>query len=175
MADRPGHSRKVMMLGDIGVGKTSLARRMVFDRFETDYKATIGVDLYTCDVRFELRGATHSVELIIWDIDGDFGESVFNRIYIRGASGALVVGDVTRPSTRESMVRLGDRFQEELPGRPIAFVVNKTDLASDPAEIVLPAALETPRIPLVRTSAKSGENVERAFQTLAGAIMERGL
>ena len=43
-------SAKVMLLGDIGVGKSSLARRLVFDHFETDYKTTIGVDVLTYDL-----------------------------------------------------------------------------------------------------------------------------
>ncbi len=164
-----------MLLGDIGVGKTSLARRLVLDRFDTDYKATIGVDIYRYEMRLDPGGADRLVELVIWDIDGEFGENVFRHIYIRGASAALVVGDVLRPSTLESMIRLADRFEDELPGRPLAFVVNKMDLVEAPDALELPEALVCPRVPCVRTSAKSGLNVELAFRELAETLLERGL
>ena len=168
-------SKKVMMLGDIGVGKTSLSRRLAFGSFDSDYKATIGVELYTCDVSWELTNPNAVLKFVIWDIDGDFGESVFNRIYIKGASGALIIGDVTRPSTQESMIRLGDRFQEELPGRPFTFVLNKVDLAENAADLAVPSALSSARFPIVKTSAKSGQNVGHAFQTLAASMVERDL
>ncbi len=164
-----------MLLGDIGVGKTSLARRLVLDRFDADYKATIGVDIYTYGMRLASGGADRLVELVIWDIDGELGENVFRQVHIRGASAALVIGDATRPSTRESMIRLADRFQDELPGRPLAFVVNKMDLVEAPDALELPEALVSPRVPCVRTSAKSGLNVEPAFRGLAETILERGL
>ena len=70
---------KVMLLGDIGVGKSSLARRLVFDRFESDYKSTIGVDVLSCDVLTALG----PLRLILWDTDGDFGMSIFETVYSR--------------------------------------------------------------------------------------------
>lgn len=164
-----------MLLGDIGVGKTSLARRLVLGRFDGDYKATIGVDIYNYELSLDGEAGDSRVELVIWDIDGDLGETVFRHIYIRGASAALVIGDAARPSTQETMIRLADRFQDELPGRPLAFVVNKMDLVAAPGTFELPEALASPVIPCIRTSAKSGLNVEAAFRSLAGIILERGL
>lgn len=164
-----------MLLGDIGVGKTSLARRLVLDRFDADYKATIGVDIYSYRMALADGSAEPRIELIIWDIDGEFGENVFRHVHIRGASAALVIGDALRPSTWESMIRLADRFQDELPGRPIAFVLNKMDLVEAPDELELPEALASPGVPCFRTSAKSGLNVTSAFRELAEAILERGL
>ena len=164
-----------MLLGDIGVGKTSLARRLVFGRFDANYKATIGVDIYNHELTVPEAAGDSRVELVIWDIDGDFGETIFRHVYIRGASAALVIGDAVRPSTLESMIRLGDRFQDELPGRPVAFVVNKMGLVETPETFELPKALISPRIPCIRASAKSGSNVEAAFSGLAGTILERGL
>ncbi len=84
-------ARKIMILGAIGVGKTSLANRLAFERFETSYKATIGVDIYTTTVL--LPGKTKPTQLTLWDTDGDFGMAIFRTVYIKGASGALIVGD----------------------------------------------------------------------------------
>ena len=62
-------SRKIMLLGDIGVGKSSIVQRLVFDRFNMVYKPTIGVDVY----RYEVPASPgrEAMSLIVWDTDGD--------------------------------------------------------------------------------------------------------
>jgi Ras-related protein Rab-5C len=60
-------ARKIMLLGEIGVGKSSIARRLVFDRFEGDYKPTIGVDVYSYDVEPGPAGPQPPIKFIIWD------------------------------------------------------------------------------------------------------------
>ncbi len=167
-------ARKVMLLGDIGVGKTSLARRLVFGQFEAEYKATIGVDIYTHEVVAHVRGEDVPITLVIWDVDGDLGESIFKHAYIRGASAALIIADRTRPSTLSSMLDLAERFEDTLPGRPYRLIVNKSDLRpADAGMLQRVAALA--REPIIETSAKSGDNVRDAFQSLAGELLARGL
>lgn len=167
-------ARKVMLLGDIGVGKTSLARRLVFDRFEADYKATIGVDIYTHDVTANVRGTDVPLTLVIWDVDGDFGDSIFNHAYIRGAAGALIIADRTRASTISSMLDLSLGFADTLPGGPYRLVVNKSDLmAADDA--ALSAARKVAGAALIETSAKSGAHVADAFTAIAAEILARSL
>lgn len=166
--------RKVMLLGDIGVGKTSLARRLVLGRFDQDYKATIGVDIYTHDVVARIQGKATAVTLVIWDVDGDLGDSIFQHPYIRGASAALIISDRTRPSTLTGMLGLADRFDDALPGRPYRLVVNKIDLAPADAD-TLPRIMRLSRRPLLETSAKSGDNVGEAFEGLATELLARGM
>ena len=84
-----------MLLGEIGVGKSSLARRFVFDRFEAEYKSTIGVDILTHDTT---TADGEAMRLVLWDTDGEFGARIFDTVYVKGASGALIVSDVTRPA-----------------------------------------------------------------------------
>jgi len=165
---------KIMMLGEIGVGKTSIVRRLVLGKFDADYKATLGVDIYT----YTLDSgdfASIPVELAIWDIDGDIGESIFGHIYIQGASGALVVGDAARPSTHQSMVNVSQQFQAYLPGRPLSLVLNKMDLVPAPDALDLAPLERTGNAPLETTSAKTGENVVRAFYGLTKEVIGRGL
>jgi Ras-related protein Rab-5C len=157
-------SAKVMLLGDIGVGKTSLARRFVFDKFEADYKTTIGVDVQTHDVTLD-DGAT--LRLVLWDTDGDFGSRIFETVYLLGANGAIVVADASRPGTLAKMEMLADRFEERFPGRPVARIVNKLDLA--PAGFVLPQIARE----IVSTSAKTGDGVSEMFVRLAAALWRR--
>lgn len=166
-------AKKLMLLGEIGVGKSSLARRLVFDRFEFDYKPTIGVDVYRYDVPGD--GGRPTTSLIIWDTDGNFGDSIFKHIYIKQAAGAMIIGDVSRPSTLDTMVKLGEGFAAAFPGRFIGYIVNKTDLVADANAAVLPAALARMGTDVFRTSAKANFNVQSAFINAANTIFRRGL
>lgn len=166
-------NKKLLLLGEIGVGKTSLVRRLVHGTLASDYKATMGVDLY----RYEVKGIGHSqqqsLDLVIWDLDGNLGVSIFRHVYSKGASGALIIGDVMRRSTLEQMVVLANAFQDAMPGREFSFVVNKLDLIGAQDPDVLPEALRTSRHPLVWTSALTSENVKPAFSQTADAILRR--
>lgn len=161
---------KIMLLGEIGVGKSSLVRRLVLDRFEIDYKPTIGVDVY----RYEVPAAPGrpAVSLIIWDTDGNFGEAIFRHVYMKEAAAALIVGDATRIETLDSMAVLGAGFRDAFPGRHLAYVVNKLDLVGE-ALPALPEPLTRPGTTLTRTSALTGHNVQAAFHQAAATIARR--
>jgi len=164
-------SAKVMLLGDIGVGKTSLARRLVFGKFDADYKTTIGVDILTHELKLFGRPEEIWAKLLLWDTDGDFGHHIFKSVYIAGASGALVVADASRPQTIGKMFMLAAGFAEALPGRPVLGLVNKADILRPDL-----AGLDRLGLPLeqvILTSAKSGENVEAAFEGIAETIYRR--
>lgn len=165
---------KVMLLGDIGVGKTSLVRRLVYNCFQHDYKATIGVDVYTHDFTLETAAGPIPARELIWDIDGDFGESIFKQIYIKGATAALVIGDCTRKATLASVITLAQTFQDQFPGRPVILAANKTDLVSDDEQSNLIAPLQVLGLPILETSAKTGTNVQHSFESLAGMAHDRG-
>ena len=160
-------SAKVMLLGDIGVGKSSLARRLLFDTFESEYKTTIGVDVRTCDV----TTSEGPLRLILWDTDGDFGMSIFETLYMRGASAAVIVADASRPATLVKLANLSRGFAERLPGREIRAVINKVDLAE--GALPQPPAEVDPSF-VVKTSAKTGAGVRELFEGLAAGILRRG-
>lgn len=166
-------ARKIMLLGEIGVGRSSIARRLVFDRFEADYMPTLGVDVYSYEIEPPSGTTADGLTFVIWDTDGNFGEAILSHVYIKEAVGALVVGDLTRRSTLQRMVELGNKFLEAMPGRYWAFLLNKSDLESAATE--LPPELVKSTIPMLRTSAKTGENVKDAFLRAADAIRRRGL
>ena len=88
-------TRKIMLLGEIGVGKTSIARRLSFDVFDEDYKATIGSDIYVYEVEPAPDGVPF--KFVVWDTDGKFGNVIFKSVYIKEAQAAIIVGDVSRP------------------------------------------------------------------------------
>ncbi len=165
-------AHKVMLLGEIGVGKSSLARRLVFDRFSSDYKPTIGVEVYRYEVKPEVAGVAAS--LILWDTDGNFGDAIFQHVYLKQAAGAVIVADQSRPDTVDSMIRLAKGFGEVLPGRVVHFILNKSDLINEEQRRELDGRLGTTQIPMTRTSALSGSQVEAAFVLTAQAIVRRG-
>jgi small GTP-binding protein len=164
-------SAKVMLLGDIGVGKTSLARRLVFGKFEADYKTTIGVDILTHELK--LVGTPEDIwaKLLLWDTDGDFGHHIFKSVYIAGASGALVVADASRPATIAKMYALAADFCDSMPGRPVLGLINKADIVRP--DLAAHDRLGLPQEQVMVTSAKSGENVNAAFEDIAGTIYRR--
>ncbi len=166
-------ARKVMLLGEIGVGKSSIVQRLVFDRFDLNYKPTIGVDVYRYEVP---ETATRPrMALIVWDTDGNFGEQIFRHVYMREASAAVIVGDATRPQTLDTLAGLADGFRASFPGRTLSLVVNKLDLVAEESELVLPAALTRPGLALHKTSAKTGQNITTVFSETADAIDRRRL
>jgi GTPase SAR1 family protein len=164
-------SAKVMLLGDIGVGKSSLAKRLIFGKFDSDYKTTIGVDILSYELALPAIEPPVLAKLMLWDTDGDFGHHIFKSVYIAGASGALVVSDASRPPTIQKMFDLAAAFLERLPGRSVRCVVNKTDIVTpDLSGMDLRGILMEQ---VCFSSAKTGEGVAAAFASIAGDIHRR--
>lgn len=161
--------RKVCMLGATSVGKTSLVRRFVESIFSEKYQATIGVKI---DRKLVQLDGTQ-VSLLLWDLQG---EDEFQRVrlsYLRGASGLIYVADGTRPETLATTRSIRASAEETVGAVPSVLLLNKCDLAAAWAldEAVVEANRPT-GIPIVRTSAKSGENVEQAFDSLVRRMVQ---
>ena len=164
----PSLTAKVLLLGDIGVGKTSLARRFVFDRFEGTYKTTLGVDILTHDLPLGPACDDAVLRLVLWDTDGDFGDRIFSTAYALGAQGAMIVADASRPDTLLHMGQLAMDFGDRFPGRPMRAIVNKIDLAPAHERRFVVPDLDPDEI--APTSALTGEGVTELFQSLGRAI-----
>ena len=163
-----------MLLGEMGVGKTSIARRLAFGTFGGDYKSTIGVEILTYEITDGPGG--HPFQFLIWDTDGSFGDAIFETVYLTNAQAALFVADVARPSTFNTVAHLADLFDQRLPGRYAAVVLNKMDLLDDATQVpALPVALAEHGRPVVHTSAKTGRGVVETFHDAAETIVRRGL
>ena len=158
-------SKKVILVGHFGVGKTSLIKRFVHQKFSDDYLTTIGVKI---DKKvLHVDGA--EMTLIIWDIAGETNQSKIPKSYQLGAHGVLYVFDITRPSTYDNLHEQLNYLRSILPLVPIEVIANKKDLLSaEEQEQVLEgirhAGIHT-------TSAKTGENVEMIFEKLARAML----
>lgn len=163
-------SRKICILGDFAVGKTSLVQRFIKDQFSDKYLTTLGVKVDTKEVTLDQgRG----LKLAIWDVAGtDTPTQLFLR-YTRGASGYLLVADRTRPETLEACVALRDAVAGAVRPLPYVFLANKSDLGeqcrlqSSEARGQLSDALDW-----LETSALTGDGVEQAFRRLAAGILD---
>lgn len=162
-----------MLLGEIAVGKTALARRLVFNRFDAGYRATLGVELYTHETD-DIEAAGGPMRLSIWDVDGDLGESIASHNYIKGASGALIVADASREATLARLAPLAAVFREARHGRPALFVINKSDLIDAAGLERLRSHYDLDAATTLVTSAFDGANVAAAFQRLAFEIAQVG-
>ena len=162
---------KILLLGDIGVGKTSIARRLVFDQFDGAYKATIGTDIYRYQV--EPSPLPEPFHFVIWDTDGNFGDTIFRHVYARQADAAMIIADASRADTIAAAASLGAGFMDAFPGRALSFVINKCDLVAAGSEPSLPQSMSSAGAPIEHTSARTGENVRAAFHGIAAVIARR--
>lgn len=156
------------MIGAYAVGKTSLVARFVRSMFSEDYHTTVGVKI---DQK-ELTVGGQTVKLVLWDMHGEDEFQSLRRSYLRGAAGALLVADGTRPQTIEQALALREVLREELGNDiPCLLLLNKSDLQE---RWDLPAEREAElaeQLPVLRTSAKSGDGVEAAFLALAERML----
>jgi len=159
--------KKVCLLGDGAVGKSSLIRRFIYDAFEDDYKPTIGTKI----VKKVLVIPHKDIELtmVIWDIMGHKSYLEVPAPYYQGVEGVLVVSDITRLSTLENLDYWLQQLFMESGSMPTIFITNKIDLVdqaaygSDDVEVMAANF----NAPFFFTSAKTGESVEQVFQELA--------
>ncbi|XP_051903338.1 ras-related protein Rab-38 [Hippocampus zosterae] len=170
------HLYKVLVIGDLGVGKTSIIRRYVHHTYSHNYRATIGVDFALKVLRW---GADDTVRLQLWDIAGQERFGNMTRVYYREATGAFIVFDMTRPSTFEAVLKWKADLDSKLmlaDGRGIATVLlaNKCEQGH-----ALPAngpkmkqfCQEHGFAGCFETSAKDNLNIDEAANFLVTQIM----
>jgi small GTP-binding protein len=159
--------RKICLLGEFAVGKTSLIRRFVYNRFEADYLATIGVHISRKEVVLPEHDTT--VVLVLWDLSGGEMANSLEEAYYRGGAGALLVADVLRPETIAALNTYAITYTRINPGAALVFACNKIDLVPDEKPYYHRMAELAARwqAPFFLTSALDGRQVEAAFRALA--------
>ncbi len=169
--------RKILLLGDGAVGKTSLIRKFVTDQFDDKYIASIGTKVTKKVINFKLKDDELNLVLLIWDILGqsDFKGVIGASFY--GASGAFLVADMTRRPTLENLKKVWlPRVEEVAKDLPIVFLGNKADLEDQYAfrEKDIAELADTYDAPHFLTSAKTGLNVNMAFYRIAYEVAKKG-
>ncbi len=160
--------RKVVLLGDAAVGKTSLVRRFVYDVFEDKYIMTIGTKVSKKVIEMNWEGLNITLSLMVWDVLGQQGFTQVQETAFRGADGALLVCDLTRKDTLHSIAHYWLPVLERVAGVPAILLANKSDLDNwAMSEDEIRQFSENIGVPYLLTSAKTGKNVELAFSKLA--------
>lgn len=160
----------MIILGDSGVGKTSLMNQYVNNKFSNQYKATIGADFLTKEVLVDDRVVT----MQIWDTAGQERFQSLGVAFYRGADSCVLVFDVTAPNTFKSLDSWRDEFLIQASPRdpenfPFVVLGNKVDLESRAisAKRAQQWCQSKNNIPFYETSAKEAINVDQAFETIA--------
>jgi len=120
-------SQKVCLVGDFGVGKTSLIRQFVDRQFSDQYLSTVGVKISRKLVAIPDK-TQEQLQLIVWDIEGSTRFKAIAPTYLQGAKGAVIVADVTRQSSVENLEDHVQLFRSVCPKSSLIIALNKIDL-----------------------------------------------
>lgn len=166
--------KKICLLGDFAIGKTSLVRRFIYNMFDDRYFNTIGVNISRKEVHLSNQA---TLRLLIWDLSSNERFEKNRSDYLHGTSGALLVCDLSRPDTLKVLKSYYvEHLYKNNPQTCLVIVGNKLDLVpsdSDAIGMVKDLAGEL-KAPWLVTSAKTGEHVEEAFLLLAKGLYESG-
>jgi len=159
---------KLCLLGDGAVGKTSLVRRYVYDAFDDKYIMSFGTKVS----KKSITVGDAELDLMIWDILGQKTYESLHAAYYKGATGALAVCDCTRPETMRSLSSWVSGFREVVGDMPVLILANKSDLERKFSMDELRSVASPLKCEVLETSAKTGLNVEAAFQSISKKILE---
>lgn len=158
------------MLGAFAVGKTSLVTRFVRRMFSDRYLTTVGVRID----KTEVIVGDETVKLILWDIHGEDEFQKLHISYLRGASACVLVADGTNKRTLVDAMSLYERIRGPVGSIPMILATNKRDLLDQwelqPGDLAPWHALG---VPVIETSAKTGDGVEAMFRRVAEATFRR--
>ena len=161
---------KVVLIGNPAVGKTSLVRQFVLGQYDDKYISTVGVKVsrktVVCN---DEEGCSNEVQMLVWDVLGQQDFKTLQRTSFQGAQAALVVCDVTRRDTLDAVEYWINSLFDITGPVPVVLLGNKSDL-EDKKAYWLPEmdemAAKYGALALL-TSAKTGDNVEKAFELIA--------
>lgn len=169
------HLYKVLVIGEFGVGKTSLIRRYTEGYFSPNYKLTIGVDFALKSLEWDNNT---KINLQLWDIAGHERFGHMTRVYYKYAIAAIIVFDLSRPATFDSVLKwLEDvnskvMLANESPV-PVMLLANKCDIEDISVEVEKMNSFckEKNFIGWYQTSAKTGLNIDECMHFLVEHIL----
>lgn len=160
-------SKKIIIIGHFGVGKSSLIRQFVENTFSEDYKVSIGVHILKKEVSIPEKNK--DVTLVLWDLEGNDDVKKTRTSYLIGSHAFIYVFDLTRPSTYTNLESEINYLKNNNINIPVTVVGNKSDLVTKQFIKDLSKNLST--FNPTYTSAKTANNVNNLFTTLAKSVL----
>ena len=162
---------KIILIGSSGVGKTTLVNRFITDQYEENYIPTLGVNIMVKAITI----GSNKIRLSIWDVGGQAKWNIVRETYYSGSKGAIVVFDLTRPSTLLMVLEYVENFRQTVKKDvPLILLGNKVDLI-DNKKIDSEKAEDIKRqikaIEYFETSALDGTLVNESFRKLVELIL----
>jgi small GTP-binding protein len=156
---------KVIIIGETGVGKTSLVKNFITGQFSGDYRASIGTNMFIKKIEVNSNDKIDKISIHLWDIAGQERWIKMRNMYYTGTQAALIVGDLSRKRTFEQIEKFWYPDLIQHCGRiPFILIANKLDITHEISEReVETLGRQLDAISVLYTSAKTGENVEKAF------------
>ena len=167
--------KKICLLGDGAVGKTSLIKKYVFDKFDDKYIMTFGTKVTKKQVEIKRPEMDYFLTFLIWDILGQRVHNNLHSTYYKGASGAFIICDVSRKETIDNLEDWVSVFRGVNKASPIVMLGNKCDLVQDHQSIKqqMNVVAGKYKIPFHLTSAKTGAHVEDSFISLGNMVVDQ--
>ncbi|ESL08631.1 small GTP-binding protein RAB6 [Trypanosoma rangeli SC58] len=165
----PVVKHKIVLLGDQSVGKTSLVTRFMYDTFDQQYQATIGIDFFSKSIPVDNR----TVRLHVWDTAGQERFRSLIPSYIRNSSGTLVVYDITSRASFRSTFKWVDEVRAERGEEVVIFLVGNKSDAQDRRVVSTEEGQKKAgeyNLVFMEVSAKQGTNVKALFRKMAEAL-----
>ncbi len=163
---------KILASGEGGVGKTTLLHRYIEGQFISETKMTIGVEFFQKEINIDDKNCT----LQLWDFGGQQRFRFLLESYVLGAKGALLMFDLTRLITLDSLEQWVEIVRKGDPDLPILFVGTKHDL-TDEIQVDDDYAREFQErfnlFDYLKISSKTGENVHKSFEILTRRVLEK--
>ncbi len=156
-------TKKVILTGGFGVGKSSLFERFINDTFSDKYLTTVGVKVDSKVV----ETSNGCIKLMVWDIAGEVAQEKVPETYWLGTSGVIYVSDLTRSKTLKNMESDISLIKAVLPDIVLKIVANKSDLVEQEH---IDKVCQTYPVNII-TSAKTGENVKSLFEGIAQSLI----
>ena len=165
------HRVKVVLLGDSGVGKSSIVERFKYDSFDGEYKPTIGATFTAMNMK--IPNSEDRIKYEIWDTAGQEIYRSLTSFYYKDASAAILAYDITQVDSYESLKFWVEELKKNDKGNIVlAIVANKADLKE--SEVVDPVVAKKFAQSVggfyIRTSAKTSDGVEELFVNIASEL-----
>lgn len=174
---------KMVIIGEGGVGKTSIAKRYLREGYRKEYIRTIGADFYMQKRVYGLELGSFTIHWMIWDLSGQPTFNNVRKMFYKGAKAALLVYDISRPETYYNLPNWINEFWQKAGGSyPFVLIANKIDLRGTEYDNVPSSSGKKYakilseyagfEVPYIETSALENWNIDESFRKLANLIFE---